>query len=93
MSESTDKTRALLQDALDGVHKAMSEWAKTPLDYTTEDELSYFCDELEKMLEALDVGEKRAIAGIWRIVIDSWPFPNLLRHKIVEAELSFEKLK
>jgi hypothetical protein len=38
------------------------------------------------------VGKKRDVPGLWRIVIDTWPYTDPLRKLIVEAELGYEKL-
>lgn len=88
----SEKVKALLQEALDGVQQAESSWDESPLDFTTKAELASFAQELEQMLKAVDVQEKRDIPGLWRIVTDTWPYTNHLRQKIVEAELAFEKL-
>lgn len=89
----SEKVKTLLQEALDGVHQAESSWVESPLDFTTKAELASFAHELEQMLKAVDVQEKRDVPGLWRIVTDMWPYTNHLRQKIVEAELAFEKLQ
>jgi len=93
MNAPSQKTKILLEEALNGIQQAQSAWSDSPLDFTTEEELATFAQALSLMLVALDKGEKRDIPGLWRIVTDMWPYTNKLRQKIVEAELAFEKLK
>ena len=91
-SRKTEKAKVLLQEALNGVRQANLAWADFPLDFTTEEELASFGHELEQMLESINTGKARDVPGLWRIVIDMWPYTNQLRQKIVDAELAFEEL-
>jgi hypothetical protein len=89
----TNKVKILLKDALHGVQQAQAAWVDSPLDFTTEEELAYFAQELGRMIATIEKGQKSEVPGLWRIVTDMWPYTNQLRQKIVEAELSFEKLQ
>lgn len=92
-TQKIEKTKSLLKDALKGVQQAQSDWNNSPLDFTTEEELSSFAGELNRMLEAIENRQRVAVPGLWRIVTDMWPYTNSLRQKIVEAELAYEKLE
>lgn len=92
MSTSAGKVKILLKETLNGVRQAKLAWADFPLDFTTEEELASFGHELEQMLESINTGKARDVPGLWRIVIDMWPYTNQFRQKIVDAELAFEEL-
>ena len=89
--QGVDITKRLLREAFEGVQEARCDWKNSPLEFTTEEELSSFAEELNLMLEAVESRQIREVPGLWRIVTDVWPYTSTLRQKIVEAELSYEK--
>jgi hypothetical protein len=60
---------------------------------STKSELEFISVKLREMLETLNLERKVETPGLWRIVTDTWPHTNKLRQQIVEAELSYERLK
>lgn len=90
--QTIEKVRRQLDEALAGVEGYLKTWPTVPQDFTTEAELSTFASKLREMRESLDKGETVPILGLWRIM-ETWPYKNEVRQKIVEAELSYERLK
>jgi len=86
-----ENVKALLSEALAGVESYLNDWHKAPLDFTTEAELKRFVAKLREMKESLDEERAVEILGLWRIM-ETWPYKNQLREKIVEAELAYERL-
>lgn len=89
--QRVEKVRRLLQGALAGVEGYLSDWPSAPKDFTTEAELQVFATKLREMLDSLDKDEFVPSIGLWRIM-ETWPFKNELREKIVEGELGYERL-
>ena len=92
-AQKIEKTKRLLEDTLKELKQAQAVWNNSPLEFTTEEELSSFARELNRMHEAVEKRQKLEVPGLWRIVTDMWPYTSLLRQKIVEAELAYEKLE
>lgn len=90
--QTVEKVRRQLSEALAGVEGYLKEWSTAPRDFTTEAELQTLAGKLREMQESLDKGETVLILGLWRIM-ETWPYKNEIRQKIVEAELSYERLK
>ncbi len=86
-----EKVRRLLNEALTGVETYLQDWPTAPKDFTTEPELHLFATKLQEMRESLDKAEIIPILGLWRIM-ETWPYKNELREKIVEAEYEYERL-
>jgi len=90
--QTVEKVRKQLSEALAGVEGYLKEWAQSPQNFTTEGELRAIVAKLREMQESLDKGETVPILGLWRI-LETWPYKNEIRQKIVEAELAYERLK
>ena len=90
--QTIEKVRSQLAEALHGVEGYLADWPTAPKDFTTEAELRLFVGKLREMKASLDVNENVPILGFWRIM-ETWPYKNELRQKIVEAELAYERLK
>ena len=90
--QNIEKVKRLLGEALAGVEGYLNDWTKAPQDFTTEAELKAFAAKLREMRESLDKDKTVPILGLWRIM-ETWPFKNALRQKIVEAELAYERLR
>jgi hypothetical protein len=89
--QTIERVRMQLKDALSGLEGYLDNWPTAPKDFTTTEELQRFIAKLCEMLESLERDEKVPILGMWRIM-ETWPYKNDLRKKIVEAELSYERL-
>jgi hypothetical protein len=92
-AEQTQRVRQELEDTLSGVTAELTAIASGSAGVSTEDELKFIRTKLLEMLESLDKGTKVETPGLWHVVIDTWPYGNQLREKIVKAELSYERLK
>jgi hypothetical protein len=90
--QTVEKVRRQLSEALAAVEGYLKDWSTARRDFTTEAELQTFAAKLREMQESLDKGETVPILGLWRIM-ETWPYKNEIRQKIVEAELSYERLK
>ena len=90
--QAIERVSRQLDEALAGVEEYLRDWSKAPQDFTTEAELQIFAAKLREMRKSLDKDEIVPILGLWRIM-ETWPFKNELRQKIVEAELAYERLK
>ena len=84
--------RRLLTEALAGVEGYLNNWPTAPQDFTTETELRLFATKLREMQTSLEESKVVEILGLWRIM-ETWPFNNELRQKIVEAEYEYDRLK
>lgn len=91
--QQIEKVRHQLETALSGVTIELGEIAAGKTSISSTDELNFIAHKLREMLENLNVGKKIEVSGLWRIVIDTWPYTSKLRQQIVEAELSYERLK
>jgi len=89
----TEKVRQQLEAALAGVSLELQKGADGGPSVSSERELRLIQIELREMLESLNRGAKRKIPGLWRLIIDTWPYDNELRHAIVEAEFNYERWK
>jgi len=90
--QQAEKVKRLLGEALTGLHEAIIEWPQKPLTFTSEEELASLYKNIKKMKNSLDENTAIEVLGLWRIVIDTWPYTSKLRQKIVEAELAYERL-
>jgi hypothetical protein len=90
--QAVETVRRQLSEALAGVEDYLKNWPQSPQDFTTVGELQTFSAKLQEMLESLNKGETVPILGLWRIM-ETWPYKNEIRQKIVEAELAYERLK
>ncbi len=90
-NQSVAVVRKQLTEALEGVECYLRDLAKAPKDFTNEAELKTFAAKIREMLRSLDTGAVIPIYGMWRIM-ETWPYQNQLRRKIVEAELAYERL-
>ena len=90
--QTIEKVRKQLNEALAGIEGYLNDWPKAPQDFTTETELRVFATKLREMRQSLDEDKFVPILGLWRIM-ETWPYKNELRQKIVEAELAYERLK
>lgn len=86
-----EEVRKRLTEALKGIESYLCDFTKTPSNFTTEVELNVFAKKTREMLASLNVGDAVPILGMWRIM-ETWPYKNELRQKIVEAELAYEQL-
>jgi hypothetical protein len=90
------KVRLQLGKALEGVNNEIEKCRKGQPALDSEVQLNFISRGLQEMADVLDkheyVGKKRDIPGLWRIVIDTWPYTDPLRKLIVEAELGYEQL-
>lgn len=89
--QTVEKVRSQLDAALAGVEAYLESWFISVQDFTTEVELQIFAAKLREMRASLDSGEPVPILGLWRIM-ETWPYKNEIRQKIVEAELSYERV-
>jgi hypothetical protein len=92
-SQGREKVRDQLQAALDGVKLEISNIAMGGTSIASEQELRLIAGRLGEMLDSLKTGKRIEVPGLWRIVTDTWPHTDKLRQQIVEAELSYERLK
>ncbi|MDR1146944.1 MAG: hypothetical protein LBK71_12540 [Verrucomicrobiales bacterium] len=90
-AEMIEKTKKQLNEALDGVDAYLNDWPQKPKYFTTINELRLFAVKIREMLESIDKGQAVPIFGIWRI-LETWPYKNSLRQKLVEAEFAYEKI-
>ena len=90
--QTVERVRRQLSETLAGVEGYLNDWPKAPQDFTTQAELKIFAAKLLEMRESLDQDKVVPILGLWRIM-ETWPYNNELRQKIVEAELAYERLK
>ena len=84
--------KAKLSEAITAVENYLHAWEGSPKDFTTQAELHLFAAKLREMLESLEGNQIVSIIGLWRIM-ESWPYENELRKKIVEAEYEYERLR
>jgi hypothetical protein len=89
--QAIEKVRRQLNEALVGVEGYLNDWSKVSQNFTSEAELGIFAVKLREMRESLDDGKTVSVLGLWRIM-ETWPYKNELRQKIVEAELAYERL-
>lgn len=90
-NQAAEIVRKQLTEALIGVESYLSDLANSPNDFTNEAELKTFAAKIREMLRSLNTGDAIPIYGMWRIM-ETWPYQNKLRQKIVEAELAYERL-
>jgi hypothetical protein len=92
-SQQVKKASRLLNEALSGVDAAIANWEHIPLSFTTPRELGFISIKIKEMRDSLNGTYKVVTPGLGRIVTDTWPYTNTLGQKIVEAELTYERLK
>jgi len=92
-TQQTQKVRQQLETALNGVASELAASAAGTSSVSTKNELEFISAKLREMLESLNLERKVEIPGLWRIVTDTWPHTSKLRQQIIEAELSYERLK
>jgi hypothetical protein len=91
--EKTQKVRLQLENALTGAEIELAGIAAGKPSVSTKSELEYIVAKLREMLESLNTGTKVATAGLWHLVIDTWPLDDELGRQIVKAEADYERLK
>lgn len=99
MSSVTNKSqRALtqLKEALAGVRGELQRARSGIEAIDSASQLELIAKSLERMINAVESGSlpgrsERSV-GLWRAVIDTWPYNSELRDKVVEAELLFDRL-
>lgn len=84
--------KTLINDCLFGIKEYLSNWHNDPKSFTTVSELNLFDKKLQEMKNSLEGGTSSETLGLWRIM-ETWPYHNELRKKIVDAEYNFERLK
>ena len=89
--QQAEKIRQQLETALNGVKAELAAIATGKPSISTQSELKFIEAKLLEMWESLSMGTKIEIAGLWRLVTDTWPHTNKLRQQIVEAELNYER--
>lgn len=96
MNDRTDKVAQQLTDALSAVRNEIAKAESGEETVDSVSQLQKVAGSLQTMLDALKQGampsrEDRGM-GVWRYVIDSWPYRSELRRKVVEAELAYDRL-
>ena len=92
-TQQAQKVRQKIETALSGIMHELDEISAGKKSVSTKNELEFLQKKLQELLESINIGNKIEIAGLWRIVIDTWPHTNKLRQQIVEAEFGYERLK
>ena len=90
-TQTIEKVKAQLDDALAGVECYLANWPTFPQNFTTRVELQNFASKLREMRASVDSGRVVPIIGFWRIM-ETWPYNNKIRRKVVEAELLYERI-
>lgn len=90
--KNSQNAKCLLDKTIQEIQSVLDAWTTSPLQFTSERELFNILNTLKKMRCSIDNDQLVEVPGLWRIVIDTWPHTNDLRHKIVEAEYAYEKL-
>lgn len=85
------KTEELLEESLVGVKKYLSNWSIAPQNFTTEQELKTIVTKVQEMKDSIHNNRNVPILGLWRI-LETWPYKNDLRKKIIEAEYKYERM-
>lgn len=87
-----ETVKKLITDCLFGIKEYLSNWNNDPKFFTTVSELNLFNKKLQEMKTSLETDKSSGILGLWRIM-ETWPYDNELRKKIVDAEYNFERLR
>ena len=87
-----ENIKKLINDCLFGIKEYLGNWHNDPKSFTTVSELNLFNKKLQEMKNSLENNKSSEILGLWRIM-ETWPYHNELRKKIVDAEYNFERLK
>ncbi len=91
--QEIEKIKELLLKTIQEVERALKDWPEAQFSFSSGQELVFINIKLKEMLHSLEEGKKIPVPGLWRIVIDTWPYTNNLRQKIVETELKYDRLK
>jgi hypothetical protein len=92
-SQQIERVRCQLTDALVGVRAELRQSQSGHSAVDSEQNLQRIAASLESMLSGLDQAVRPQAPGLWHIVTDMWPHTSALRHKIVEAEHGYERLR
>lgn len=96
MNDKTEKVAIQLKEALQSIQE---EIIKSENGIETVDslkQLKLIEGSITKMISIIDAGhippKTDRSFGLWRYILDVWPYDSEIRKKVVEAELAYDRL-